>query len=428
MGIETLTNRDRHLGVIHQNPQHRHEPQQQQTIHRLIQRADLAEHIARYSQGSLPQNMGSSPERFHRQEGISLSLPQPWLNYSGGRSPVESAYPIIPSSNLSEPWSESTIQRSESTAPSIKPSFDRPDANPTETRFLIRRAPLGELKFNPETSHHQESPSSGPSLPLNLPPASAPSISNSHQSSPDLSTSPELSSSTGAVTTLYRLADVSVPRATTAQATATSLDSKIATTKPLSTPRLQASRLQASQIPDQLTIAIPQPAQQTSSDPTAPTQLKTTIITPQPDNQHIRRSASPLKLSEKPSTTINISRLATAIDRPPSPIQSHPTAMPLVQSPIPPSLQIQRNPTPLSNPSLLASSLPLAQTERIMRVETNGSDALPPIPASNVRSEVSSSNVQNHASDNHPAILAEQVSRIIARQLIIERERRGIMP
>ena len=106
MGIETLTNHDRDSGVIQQNPQHRHAPQQQQTVAHLTHRMDLAQHLARYSTGNLPQNLGPSPDRFRRQEGISLALPQPWLNYSGGQSEAIEIdrYPIPDA----KPWKSSS--------------------------------------------------------------------------------------------------------------------------------------------------------------------------------------------------------------------------------------------------------------------------------------------------------------------------------
>lgn len=421
MGIETLTNRDRQSGVIQQNPQHRHEPQQQQTIVHLTQRMDLAQHLSRYSTGSLPQNLGSSADRFHRQEGISLSLPQPWLNYSGGRSEVVEI-DRFPTPDTKPRKSSSHILAKNA------PEILTPDSGP----FCIRRASLAAI-------NEHSSPSS------DVAPSATPLVIQNqviqNQVTPNQ---------------VVMAADSQAPRSLIFRESSQFQDSAVASvafkkgdleasSMPLiqrssqnpptsssgETPSLKAPSigiLRASSIP----ISTDQPLYRLSE-----------LVLPHPNPPTDRLQSPPLlhPNSTNPNPGGIIHRSSELIiqakknglpdesnQRPPES-----TAMPLFTSGSIALAQhhriVQRHTTNQNQPSALAGSLGSIRPETgetIMRVG-NGVEAGSSVIDSAIGPSGTPS-LHRPTPKIDSAILVEQVSRILGRQLAVERERRGLKP
>lgn len=414
MGIETLTNRDRQSGVIQQNPQHRHEPQQQKTIAHLTQRMDLAQHLARYSKGSLLQNLGPSPDRFQRQEGISLSLPQPWLNYSRGRSEVVriDRYPI--SDAKPQQYSNSILTKN--TAEILTP-----DSGP----FRVRRASLAAINERSIPSSEVNPPATpvvqNQATPNQVVMASGqvprPIIQGESSQFQDLSSA----------SVAFKKGDL--------EASSMPLIQRSSQNPPTSssgeTPSLKASSigiLRASSIP----ITTDQPLYRLSE-----------LVLPHPNPPTDRLQSPPLlhPNSTKPNPGGIIHRSSELIIQakknglPDESNQWPPesTAMPLFSSGSIALAQhhriVQRHTTNQNQPSALAGSLAAIRPETgeiIMRVG-NGVEA----GSSVIDSAIGPSGTP---SPHRPtpkidsAILVEQVSRILGRQLAVERERRGLKP
>ena len=454
MGIETLTNRDRDSGVIQQNPQHRHVPQQQRTVAHLTQRMDLAQHLARYSTGSLPQNLGPSPDRFRRQEGISLALPQPWLNYSGGRSeameidryPIPDAKPRRSSSSiLAKKTSELLtpdsgpfrIRRASLAAIDEHSSPSSSDVTPPVTPLVIPKVIENQAIQNQviqnqvtqnqviqnqviqnqvtpnqvvmatdlqaprplslgEPSQFQDPNTASVTVKKgDLEASSMPFIQRSSQTPPtssfggDLSAkSTRIGSSGGSSTThptLYRLSELAVP----------AVNSNVATpTKTIGFSQHQGvgyaslrrdGRSQSLSDPDRI-------------------QTKRLTTETNPTTQLFK------------ATTIEGLRASSLISTPPQ-LQRHPIAMSLVQ-PNSGLLAPHSNSTPLT-PSL-------NHQESIMRIG-EGSDTVSPVLDSAIGPSGTPS-PHRPTPEINSAILVEQVSRILGRQLAVERERRGLKP